>query len=128
MGTGLRMTITNSRDPQDILVNPQGILLSDLLGKWECNEIYLFDLEPCVPRTIYLWFYLYQESEDDFFPEGGFFLHPMELGLDPGTPEYDAALLHWQKFDHWVSWRYMADKVTFSMEFDLWLDESIFND
>jgi predicted ribosomally synthesized peptide with SipW-like signal peptide len=120
MGTGVRMTITNSPDMADVLVNPQGLRMIDLLGKWECNEIWLFDLMPCQPRPIYLWFYLVQESEEDF--GYNYFLHPDELGLTPGTPEYSAALLHWQKFNDWPSWRYMRDMVTFRMEFDLWLE------
>jgi len=121
MGSGIRMMITNSPDPADVLVNPQGLRMVDLLHKWECNEIWLFDLMPCEPRTIYLWFYLVQESEEDF--GYNYFLHPDELGLTPGTPEYSAALLHWQKFNDWPSWRYMRDMVTFKMEFDLWLEE-----
>ena len=121
MGTGVRMIITNTPDLADVLVNPQGLRMVDLLGKWECNEIWLFDLMPCQPRTIYLWFYLVQESEEDF--GYNYFLHPDELGLTPGTPEYSAALLHWQKFNDWPSWRYMRDMVTFKMEFDLWLED-----
>jgi len=124
MGSGLTMRITNSTDVNDVLVNPQGIRMIDVFSKWECNEIWLFDLMPCQPRTIYLWFYLDQESEDDFFPEGGFFLHPEEMGMEPGDPGYDAALLHWKKFDDWVSWRYMKDMITFDIEFDLWLEDS----
>jgi predicted ribosomally synthesized peptide with SipW-like signal peptide len=120
MGTGVRMRITNSPDPADVLRNPEGLLMMDLLGKWECNEIWLFDLMPCEPRTIYLWFYLVQDSEEEF--GWNFILHPDELGLIPGTPEYNAALLHWRKFNDWPSWRYMRDMVTFKMEFDLWLE------
>jgi predicted ribosomally synthesized peptide with SipW-like signal peptide len=126
MGSGLTMRITNSTELNDVLVNPQGIRLIDVFSKWECSEIWLFDLMPCQPRTIYLWFYLEQESEDDFFPRGGFFLHPDELGIDPveEPEEYAAALLHWKKFDDWVSWRYMKDMITFDIEFDLWLEDS----
>jgi hypothetical protein len=116
MGAGVRMTITNSEDPTDILRNEDGYMFVDLLGKWECQELWLFDLMPCVPRTIYLWFYLEQDSEDEFFPAG-------ELGLKPGDPGYDAALLHWKKFNDWPSWRYMRDQATFEMEFDLWLED-----
>ncbi len=121
MGSGVRMIITNSPDPADILVNPQGMRMVDLLYKWECNEIWLFDLMPCEPRTIYLWFYLLQDSEEDH--GWNFIPHPDELGLIPGTPEYSEALLHWKKFNDWPSWRYMRDMVTFKMEFDLWLEE-----
>jgi predicted ribosomally synthesized peptide with SipW-like signal peptide len=126
MGAGLTMRVTNSTDLDDILVNPNGRKLIDVFEKWECNEIYLFDLMPCQPRTIYLWFYLEQESEDDFFANGGFFLHPLEMDppLTPGTPEYEQALLHWEKFDDWPSWRYMKDQVTFDIEFDLWLEDT----
>ena len=128
MGTGLRMTITASLDPADILVNPQGVLLQDLLGKWECNEIYLFDLMPCEPRTIYLWFYLGQDSEEDFFDGiADFIVHPDDMDPVPTGEAYDAALRHWEKFNDWPSWRYMKDKVTFAMEYDLWLDEPMFN-
>jgi len=122
MGSGVRMTITNSTDPEDILVNPDGLRLVDLLYKWDCQEIYLFDLMPCQPRTIYLWFYLGQDSEEDF----GLNLikHPDELDLEPGDPGYDNALLHWKKFNDWPSWRYMRDQITFDMEFDLWLEDT----
>ena len=124
MGSGLTMRITNSTDLMDVLVNPDGVRLIDTFSKWECQEIWLFDLMPCQPRTIYMWFYLDQESEDDFFPEGGYFLHPAEMGMEPGDEGYDAALLHWKKFDDWVSWRYMKDMITFDIEFDLWLEDS----
>jgi len=122
MGSGVRMIITNSTDLNDVLVNPNGVRLEDLLYKWDCKEIYLFDLMPCEPRTIYLWFYLTQDAEEDF----GLNLikHPDELGLTPGTALYADALLHWKKFNDWPSWRYMADKATFAMEFDLWLEDS----
>ena len=124
MGSGIRMTITNSTDLQDVLVNPQGMTLVDLLYKWDCNEIYLFGLMPCEPRTIYLWFYLLQDCEEDF--GRNYIKTPEELGINPAThqDEYAAALLHWKKFNDWPSWRYMSDKVTFSMEFDLWLEDS----
>jgi len=125
MGAGIRMTITNSPELNDILVNPDDYRMVDLLGKWECNEIWLFDLMPCEPRTIYFWFYLVQESEDLFFPGGGYILHPDELGIDPADEEeYAAALLHWKKFDDWPSWRYMKDMATFDIEFDLWLEDT----
>jgi len=124
MGSGIRMVITNSTDVTDVLVNPDGLRLVDLLYKWDCNEIYLFDLMPCQPRTIYLWFYLLQDSEEDF--GYNFIKHPTELGINPAThpAEYADALLYWQKFNDWPSWRYMKDKVTFSMEFDLWLEDT----
>ena len=124
MGSGVRMIITNSTDKDDVLVNPQGMRLTDLLYKWDCNEIWLFDLMPCQPRTIYLWFYLLQDSEEDH----GLNLipHPEELDIDPvkNPDAYAAALLHWKKFNDWPSWRYMKDKITFDIEFDLWLEDS----
>lgn len=122
MGSGVRMMITNSTDIDDVLVNPDGLVLSDLLYKWECQEIYLFDLMPCQPKTIYLWFYMLQDSEEDHALN--LIKHPDELGISPGTPEYDNALLHWKKFNDWPSWRYMKDKVVFDMEFDLWLEDT----
>jgi predicted ribosomally synthesized peptide with SipW-like signal peptide len=123
MGSGVRMMICNSTDPEDVLVNPEGTRLIDLFYKWECQEIWLFDLMPCQPRTIYLYFYLIQEPEEDF----GLNLikHPDELGIDPDDEdEYAAALLHWKKFNDWPSWRYMKDKITFDIEFDLWLEDT----
>lgn len=127
MGTNVRMIVTNSTDINDVLVNPDNVALTDLLGKWECHEIYLFDLMPCQPRTIYLWFYLLQDSEEDhFLGDPNFIKHPDELGINPAThpDEYAAAKLHWTKFNDWPSWRYMKDKVIFSMEFDLWLKDT----
>lgn len=122
MGSGVRMIITNSTDLEDVLVNPNGVRLVDLLYKWDCNEILLFDLMPCQPRTIYLWFYLTQDSEEDFGLN--FIKSPAELGIGPTDPRYAQALLHWKKFNDWPSWRYMADKATFEMEFDLWLEDT----
>lgn len=122
MGSGVRMTITNSTDPEDVLVNPDGRRLVDLLYKWDCQEIYLFDLMPCQPRTIYLWFYLTQDSEEDFGLN--FIKSPEELGISPTDPRYANALLYWKKFNDWPSWRYMRDKATFEMEFDLWLEDT----
>ncbi|OGN97202.1 MAG: hypothetical protein A2Z77_06445 [Chloroflexi bacterium RBG_13_51_36] len=122
MGSGVRMIITNSTDLNDVLVNPDGVRLEDLLYKWDCHEIYLFDLMPCQPRTIYLWFYLTQDSEEDFALN--FIKHPDELGISPTDPEYANALLYWKKFNDWPSWRYMRDQATFEMEFDLWLEDT----
>ena len=126
VGSHVEMVITNSTvDPStnnfaDILIAPDGVTkMRNKLGKWECKEIWLFDLKPCQPRTIYLWFHLQQESEEDF--GFNFFKTPEELGLDPGTPEWDAAYLHWQKFNDWPSWAMMKDRADFDLEFDLWL-------
>ena len=116
------MTITNSTDVTDILVNSNSVGLQGLLDRWECNEIYLFDLMPCHARTIYLWFYLTQDSEEDF--DLNYIKSPGELGLYPGDLGYDETLLHWKKFNDWPSWRYMKDKATFDIEFDLWLEDT----
>jgi predicted ribosomally synthesized peptide with SipW-like signal peptide len=122
MGSGVRMTITNSTDINDVLINPDGKKLQDLLYKWECNEIYLFDLMPCQPRTIYLWFYLTQDSEEDFGLN--YILSPAERGIPSSDPDYEQALLYWKKFNDWPSWRYMKDKATLDIEFDLWLEDT----
>jgi predicted ribosomally synthesized peptide with SipW-like signal peptide len=64
VGTHVEMVITTTdvdpttNDFDDILVNPDGYVMRDKLGKWECKEIWLFDLVPCNARTIYLWFHL----------------------------------------------------------------------
>ncbi len=99
----------------------------ELMGDLYCQEIYLFDLMPCEPRTIYLWFSLYQFTEEDF--GFNYFLTPEELGIDPATHplEYEAAYMHWLKFNDWPSYAYMRDAVSFSMEFDILLTESIGN-
>ena len=78
------------------------------MGNLECQEIPLFMLEPCQPKTIYLYFRLYQFSEDYF-------------GIDifPYAPEGEPGHLEWLKFDHWPSAAYMKDSLSFSMEFDL---------
>jgi predicted ribosomally synthesized peptide with SipW-like signal peptide len=103
----------------DLLIGPA--LMQDVY----CQEIYLFDLEPCQPRTIYLYFSLYQHSEENF--GYNYFLHPDEIGIDPDEfpREYAAALHHWEKFNDWPSWAYMKDAVRFDMEFDLVLGMSI---
>jgi predicted ribosomally synthesized peptide with SipW-like signal peptide len=92
-----------------------------LLGDLYCQEIYLFDLVPCEARTIYLWFHLYQFAEEEF--GYNYFLSPDELGIDPAVDPlgYEAALMHWIKFNDWPSWAYMRDAVSFSMEFDVLL-------
>ena len=99
----------------------------ELLGDVYCQEIYLFHLNPCEPRTIYLWFSLYQFTEEDF--GANYFLTPEELGIDPATHpnEYEAAYMHWLKFNDWPSWAYMRDAVSFRLEFDILLDPS-YND
>jgi predicted ribosomally synthesized peptide with SipW-like signal peptide len=109
------LTIYVVDESGEILIGPA------LLGDVYCQEIYLFDLMPCEPRTIYLWFSLYQPSEEDF--GYNYFLTPEELGIDPAVdPDgYNAAYMHWLKFNDWPSWAYMRDAVSFSMEFDLLL-------
>jgi hypothetical protein len=87
------------------------------LFKWLCKEVYLFDLEPCQPKTIYLWFHLQQDAEETYLYD---FINP-----DPWdetlTPEQ---LLYWKKFNDWPSWALMKDKVVFDLEFDLWLEDT----
>ena len=76
----------------------------------ECTEYYLFDLMPCEPRTIYLFFALEQKSEEDY----GF-----DYFADPGDPGFDE--LEWIKFNDWPSWALMRDVLSFSIECDLLL-------
>jgi predicted ribosomally synthesized peptide with SipW-like signal peptide len=78
----------------------------------ECQEIYLFDLMPCNGRTIYLWFHLQQPSEEEY--DYNFFPNPGEVGFDE---------LEYLKFNDWPSWGLMRDVVSFSIEFDLWLED-----
>jgi predicted ribosomally synthesized peptide with SipW-like signal peptide len=113
MAAGVQVIVTD--EAGTILIGPA--LMQDLY----CSEIPLFLLWPCEARTIYLWFSLYQYSEEDF--DFNFFLHPSEFDppLEPGTPEYEAALHHWMKFNDWPSWAYMKDAISFSMEFDVLL-------
>lgn len=97
---------TGDTGPED------GLLFGDQMGKYECKELYLFDLMPCQPKTIYLWFHLAQDTEEywgkDYIP-------------DPGDVGYDE--LYWKKFNDWPSWALMKDKLTFNLEFDLWLED-----
>jgi predicted ribosomally synthesized peptide with SipW-like signal peptide len=123
MGSGVRMVITNTmvapnEANADILKNADGMVMNDLLYKWVCKELYLFDLMPCQPRTIYLWFHLDQDSEEDVGAPN-YIKSPEELGLSPGDDGYADAWMHWKKFNDWPSWRYMRDMATFDMEFDL---------
>jgi predicted ribosomally synthesized peptide with SipW-like signal peptide len=81
-----------------------------------CEEIYLFDLVPCQPRTIYLWFHLQQDSEEMYFGDDDFINpDPWEADL---TPEQ---YMYWLKFNDWPSWAVMKDRADFDIEFDLWL-------
>jgi predicted ribosomally synthesized peptide with SipW-like signal peptide len=109
---------TNNFD--DILVNPEGRLMRAKLKDWHCKELYLFELMPCEPRVIYLWFHLQQESEEDF----GYDYIPDPIEDFPvDDPDFDQKYLYWQKFNDWVSWSMMRDGATFNMEFDLWLED-----
>jgi predicted ribosomally synthesized peptide with SipW-like signal peptide len=90
----------------DIIIGPM------LIGDLEGEETYLFDLIPCNARVIYLWFHLVQESEEDYGYD--FFADPGEEGFNE---------LRWLKFNDWPSWAVMKDQVSFSMEFDLWLED-----
>lgn len=120
MGSHVELIVTGT----DVAPNDPDadIIYRDLLGKWYCKEIYLFDLMPCEPRTIYVWVYLRQDSEEDY----GY-----DFVLDPGDPGWpteagaaEAALMHWKKFNDWPSNAMMKDKVVFSLEFDLWLEDT----
>jgi predicted ribosomally synthesized peptide with SipW-like signal peptide len=116
MGTRIMMIITNNDLPPNDPASD--ILLLDTLGKWECKEIYLFELVPCEPRTIFFWFRLAQFSEDELgLPD--LIVHPDDMTPVPEGEEYDAALQHWLKFNDWPSWSMMKDRVDFDMEFDL---------
>jgi len=78
-----------------------------VIGALEGEEIYLFDLEPCHARTIYLWFRLHQYTEEEFF-----------LNIFP-NPDEGGNEMEWAKFNDWPSAALMKDKLSFSMEFDL---------
>jgi predicted ribosomally synthesized peptide with SipW-like signal peptide len=111
MGTHTEMIVTATplapNDPKAEVIG------RDKLVKWLNKEVPLFDLMPCVPRTIYLWFHLQQDSEEMY----GFDFVP-----DPGDPGFD--LLYWKKFNDWPSWAMMKDKATIAIEFDLWLEDT----
>jgi predicted ribosomally synthesized peptide with SipW-like signal peptide len=107
MGTHVMMVISNNATAPPPEQSADDIIAQDKLGKWDCKEIYLFDLEPCVPRTIYLWFHLQQDDEDAYD----------DVIPDPGEPGYDEML--WMKFNDWPSWALMKDGVKFDIEFDL---------
>jgi predicted ribosomally synthesized peptide with SipW-like signal peptide len=88
------------------LVGP--VALGDIL----CNEIYITDLMPCQPVTLYLWFHLTQDSEEDWDLD---LINP-----DPWDADLtDAQMLYWEKFNDWPSNATMKDKVIFDIEFDL---------
>jgi predicted ribosomally synthesized peptide with SipW-like signal peptide len=74
----------------------------------DCQEFYLFEMEPCVARHLHLWFKLLQPAEEDF---------GLNLIPNPGEDGYDP--MQYAKFNDWPSWALMKDYVSFSMEFDL---------
>lgn len=78
-----------------------------VIGALEGEEFYLFDLMPCEPRTIYLWFSLHQFAEEEF-----------GLNIFP-NPDEGGDEMEWMKFNDWPSAALMKDKLSFSMEFDL---------
>ena len=121
MGTHVEMIITTTTVPPNY---PDAeIIARDKLGKWLEKEVYLFDLMPCEPRMIFLWFYLQQDSEEMYGYD--FVLDPWDdeyLELEP--EEQEAALLHWMKFNDWPSWALMKDKAEIDVEFDLWLEDT----
>jgi len=88
------------------------ILYEGKMIEFECEELPLFDLWPCEPRSIGLWFHLQQESEEDY----GY-----DFFADPGDVGYNE--LEWLKFNDWPSWAMMKDVISFSIEFDLWLED-----
>jgi predicted ribosomally synthesized peptide with SipW-like signal peptide len=123
MGTHVEMIITLTTVPPNY---PDAeIVARDKLIKWLGVEHYLFDLMPCEPKMIYLWFLLQQDNEEmygyDFVPDptDADFPDPVE---DPEA--YAAAVLHWKKFNDWPSWALMKDKAEIDVEFDLWLEDT----
>lgn len=113
MSSHIVMYVTDTTAAPNVPDSDRTILISNELKDWLCEEVYLFDLMPCVPKTIYLWFYMQQDSEEnwgyDFIP-------------DPGDTGFD--LLYWQKFNDWPSWALMKDKAELDIEFDLWLEDT----
>jgi len=129
MGSHTVMIITDT-DTDPYTADPdRTIMISDELGKWLCKEIYLFDLAPCQPETIYIWFYVKQDREEDwardYIPDPYFDTVPDLAGNNflANDPDYAAKLLHWEKFNDWPSNALMKDKVEFDVEFDLVLLE-----
>jgi predicted ribosomally synthesized peptide with SipW-like signal peptide len=116
MGAAVQVVVTDETGL--VIVGPR--VIDDLY----CDEIELFDLPPCEARTIYLWFKLYQFSEEDFgfIGDNEYFVHPDDMDPVPTGEAYEAALMHWKKFNDWPSWAYMKDAVWFNIEFDLYLE------
>ena len=99
MKSSVEITVTD--EAGNVIIGP--VLIGDLEGE----EFYLFDLEPCNARTIYLYFSLHQFSEEEF-----------GLNIFP-NPEDGGDPFEWAKFNDWPSAALMKDKLSFSMEFDL---------
>jgi len=110
LGTHIEMIVTLSRVPPNVA--GADIVRRDKIVKWE-GEVYLFYLMPCEPKTIYLWFHMQQDSEEDY----GFNFVP-----NPGQEGYDE--LYWMKFNDWPSWALMKDQIVLDIQFDLWLEDS----
>jgi predicted ribosomally synthesized peptide with SipW-like signal peptide len=115
MKSHVRMWITDDPtlvpDPAIPYPDPRFIADAKILSLI-CHEIYLFDLEPCVPDQIYLWFHLQQPSEEEF---------GLNFIPNDGEPGYDP--MEYAKFNDWPSWGLMKDRIDFEMEFDLWLED-----
>jgi predicted ribosomally synthesized peptide with SipW-like signal peptide len=111
LGSHIEMIATSTTvaptDPAASIINRAKI------KAWYDKEIYLFDLMPCQPKTIYLWFHLQQPDEEDY----GYNFIP-----NPGETGYNE--LYWKKFNDWPSWALMKDKIVFDIEFDLWLEDT----
>ena len=105
MKSSVEITVTD--EAGEIIIGPV------VIGALEGEEFYLFDLEPCNARTIYLWFSLHQFSEEEF-----------GLNIFP-NPDDGGDLMEWMKFNDWPSAALMKDMLSFSMEFDLVLWEII---
>jgi hypothetical protein len=79
--------------------------IGNIVGEQELGE-----LEACVPKEFYLWFHLQQPSEEE---------HGYNFFPNPGEPGHDD--MEWLKFNDWPSWALMKDKITFDLQFDLYL-------
>jgi predicted ribosomally synthesized peptide with SipW-like signal peptide len=116
----IKMAVTNTAAPGPY---DAGIVYyEDFLYKYAEGEKYLFDLEPNEARTIHFWFYMVQLSED-VLGWDDIIVHPNDMTPVPTGTAYQAALLHWKKFNDWPSWALMKDWIWFDAEFDLWLED-----
>jgi predicted ribosomally synthesized peptide with SipW-like signal peptide len=127
LGTHIEMIVTLAPLPPNdpyYTEYPEELIRRDKLGKW-IGEIYLFDLMPCQPKFIFLWFHMQQDTEEMY--GYNFIPNPTDDDFpDPVTEpeEYAAALLRYQKFNDWPSWALMKDQVLLDLQFDLWLEDS----